>query len=188
MPAISHHHVPSRGTVLKTILRSLPSGQKSYHYNDRGSYSSWVHVEGRSMRWPSFSSLKSSSTGTPGYGEPPRVKISHSNTPKDHLTCKDTMRMTIINRQRHHVSDWVWENIFRRTRHSDGCKCGRTELQAPSTSLVNDPVETQVLYSPTHHLFEITDQNPAGTEIVVMTQSMCSKKIRACYLWQESSL
>lgn len=59
---------------------------KSYHYNDQGSYSSWVHVEGRSMRWPSFSSLKSSSTGTPGYGEPPRVKISHSNTPKDHLT------------------------------------------------------------------------------------------------------
>lgn len=37
------------------------------------------------MRWPSFSSLKSSSTGTPGYGEPPRVKISHSRTPKDHL-------------------------------------------------------------------------------------------------------
>lgn len=180
MPAISHHHVPSRGTVLKTILRSLPSGQKSYHYNDRGSYSSWVHVEGRSMRWPSFSSLKSSSTGTPGYGEPPRVKISHSNTPKDHLTCKDTMRMTIINRQRRHVSDWVWEIIFRRTRHSDGCKCGRTELQAPSTSLVNDPVETHLLYSLTHHLFEITDQNPAGTEIVVMTQSMCSKKIRAC--------
>lgn len=49
------------------------------------SYNSWVQVDGRSIRWPSFRSLKSSSTGTPGYGEPPRVKISHSKTPKDHL-------------------------------------------------------------------------------------------------------
>lgn len=86
----------------KIIIRSpAPSWQKSYHYYNHGSHSSWVHVEGRSMRWPSFSSLKSSSTGTPGYGEPPRVKISHSNTPKDHLTRKDTITMTIINRQRH---------------------------------------------------------------------------------------
>ncbi len=37
------------------------------------------------MRCPSLSSLKSSSTGTPGYGDPPRVKISHSKTPNDHL-------------------------------------------------------------------------------------------------------
>lgn len=37
------------------------------------------------MRWPSFSSLKSSSTGMPGYGEPPSVKISQSRTPKDQL-------------------------------------------------------------------------------------------------------
>lgn len=177
---LSSSYTFKRNTVLKTILRSLPSWEKSCHYNDQGSYSSWVHVEGRSMRWPSFSSLKSSSTGTPGYGEPPRVKISHSNTPKDHLTCKDTIRMTIINRQRCYVSEWVWENIFRRTRHSDGCKCGRTELQAPSTSLVNGPVETQLLYSLTHHLIEIIDQNPAGIEIVIMTQSMCSKKIRVC--------
>lgn len=48
-------------------------------------HSSSVQAEGFSMRWPSFSSLKSSSTGTPGYGDPPRVKISHSRTPKDHL-------------------------------------------------------------------------------------------------------
>lgn len=48
-------------------------------------YSSCVHVEGLSIRWPSFSSLNSSSTGTPGYGEPPRVKISQSSTPNDQL-------------------------------------------------------------------------------------------------------
>ncbi|TNN56317.1 hypothetical protein EYF80_033428 [Liparis tanakae] len=35
--------------------------------------------------------LKSSSTGTPGYGEPPRVKISHSRTPNDHLGPQDNM-------------------------------------------------------------------------------------------------
>lgn len=85
----------------KIIRRSLTP---SWHKLNHGSYSSWVHVEGRSMRWPSFSSLKSSSTGTPGYGEPPRVKISHSNTPKDHLTHKHTVTMSTINRQRHCVS------------------------------------------------------------------------------------
>ena len=46
---------------------------------------SCVQLAGLSMRWPSFSSLKSSSTGMPGYGEPPSVKISQSRTPKDHL-------------------------------------------------------------------------------------------------------
>lgn len=44
-------------------------------------YSSWVQLVGLSIRWPSFSSLKSSSTGIPGYGEPPSVKISHIKTP-----------------------------------------------------------------------------------------------------------
>lgn len=48
-------------------------------------YSSWVQLEGLSIRWPSFSSLKSSSTGIPGYGDPPNVKISHIKTPKDQL-------------------------------------------------------------------------------------------------------
>lgn len=48
-------------------------------------YNSWVEAGGFSMRCPSFSSLNSSSTGTPGYGEPPRVNISHSRTPKDQL-------------------------------------------------------------------------------------------------------
>ncbi|TNN69018.1 hypothetical protein EYF80_020721 [Liparis tanakae] len=37
------------------------------------------HVELR------VSGLNSSSTGTPGYGEPPRVKISQSRTPNDQL-------------------------------------------------------------------------------------------------------
>ena len=50
-----------------------------------GPHRSCVQLAGLSMRWPSFSSLKSSSTGMPGYGEPPRVKISQSRTPKDHL-------------------------------------------------------------------------------------------------------
>lgn len=50
-----------------------------------GTHSSWVQLDGRSMRCPSFSSLNSSSTGMPGYGEPPRVKISHIRIPKDHL-------------------------------------------------------------------------------------------------------
>ena len=44
-----------------------------------------MQLAGLSMRWPSFSSLKSSSTGMPGYGEPPSVKISQSRTPKDQL-------------------------------------------------------------------------------------------------------
>lgn len=48
-------------------------------------YSSCVQFDGLSMRCPSFSSLKSSSTGIPGYGEPPSVNISHINTPNDHL-------------------------------------------------------------------------------------------------------
>lgn len=44
-----------------------------------------MQLAGLSMRWPSFSSLKSSSTGIPGYGEPPSVKISHIKTPNDQL-------------------------------------------------------------------------------------------------------
>lgn len=48
-------------------------------------HSSLVQLLGLSILWPSFSSLKSSSTGMPGYGEPPRVKISHIRIPKDHL-------------------------------------------------------------------------------------------------------
>lgn len=46
------------------------------------------------MRCPSFSSLKSSSTGIPGYGEPPRVKISHISTPNDHLNGDKRRRNT----------------------------------------------------------------------------------------------
>lgn len=49
--------------------------------NKLNTYSSWVQLAGLSIRCPSFSSLKSSSTGIPGYGEPPSVKISHNSTP-----------------------------------------------------------------------------------------------------------
>lgn len=53
-------------------------------------HNSLVQLAGLSMRWPSFSSLKSSSTGIPGYGEPPSVKISHIKTPNDQLEETDT--------------------------------------------------------------------------------------------------
>lgn len=48
-------------------------------------HSSGGQCGGRSIRCPSRSSENSSSTGMPGYGEPPRVKISHSRIPNDHL-------------------------------------------------------------------------------------------------------
>lgn len=55
-----------------------------------GESRAWPHSSGgqfggRSIRCPSRSSENSSSTGMPGYGEPPRVKISHSRIPNDHL-------------------------------------------------------------------------------------------------------
>lgn len=53
---------------------------------------SWVQLAGLSMRCPSFNSLKSSSTGMPGYGEPPRVKISQRRTPKDQLQGREDRR------------------------------------------------------------------------------------------------
>lgn len=49
------------------------------------SHSSGGQFGGRSIRCPSRRSENSSSTGMPGYGEPPRVKISHSRIPNDHL-------------------------------------------------------------------------------------------------------
>lgn len=57
------------------------SGFNPERETKKSTYSSWVQLAGLSIRCPSFSSLNSSSTGIPGYGEPPRVKISHSNTP-----------------------------------------------------------------------------------------------------------
>lgn len=67
-----------RGGVSRVSLCPLPT-------HLAGTHSSWVQLDGRSMRCPSFSSLNSSSTGMPGYGEPPSVKISHIRIPKDHL-------------------------------------------------------------------------------------------------------
>lgn len=86
MPAVPHHHISVQrisesNKPHKYAKENLAKTFQSY----KQTHSSWVHVEGRSIRWPSFSSLNSSSTGTPGYGEPPRVKISQSSTPKDHL-------------------------------------------------------------------------------------------------------
>lgn len=54
---------------------------------------SCVQLAGLSMRWPSFNSLKSSSTGMPGYGEPPSVKISQRRTPKDQLRGNEDRRL-----------------------------------------------------------------------------------------------
>lgn len=51
-----------------------------------------MQLAGLSMRWPSFNSLKSSSTGMPGYGEPPSVKISQRRTPKDQLQGSEDKR------------------------------------------------------------------------------------------------
>lgn len=55
------------------------------HVWEMNTHNSLVQLAGLSMRWPSFSSLNSSSTGIPGYGEPPSVKISHIKTPNDQL-------------------------------------------------------------------------------------------------------
>lgn len=89
VPAVPHHHISKqrmREMERESAHTNIQNNTSTHfvHININ-SHSSWVHVEGRSMRWPSFSSLNSSSTGTPGYGEPPRVKISQSSTPKDHL-------------------------------------------------------------------------------------------------------
>ena len=60
-------------------------GDLGYIKQIEDTYNSLVQLPGLSMRCPSLSNLKSSSTGMPGYGEPPRVKISHISTPNDQL-------------------------------------------------------------------------------------------------------
>lgn len=62
----------------------------------KDSHSSLVQLPGLSMRCPSLSNLKSSSTGMPGYGEPPKVKISHISTPNDQLRTQKTIAMRYI--------------------------------------------------------------------------------------------
>lgn len=70
------------------------SSQTRTDFGDQGrgksTHNSLVQLAGLSMRWPSFSSLNSSSTGIPGYGEPPSVKISHIKTPNDQLEETET--------------------------------------------------------------------------------------------------
>ena len=93
MPALTHHHVAARGAtstkvismISTSIYKTLPGNRGLCGTKELPAYSSCVQLEGLSMRCPSFSSLKSSSTGIPGYGEPPSVKISHISTPNDHL-------------------------------------------------------------------------------------------------------
>lgn len=100
MPALAHHHVATekkhtQKLYLQSTMRQMfnifsfaKHVARSKHLKKGFAYSSCVQLEGLSMRCPSFSSLKSSSTGIPGYGEPPSVKISHISTPNDHLSGK----------------------------------------------------------------------------------------------------
>lgn len=73
-----------RGRIWPQRERGVEQGQPPQY-----THKSWVQFAGLSIRWPSFKSLKSSSTGIPGYGDPPKVKISHSSTPKDQLETKE---------------------------------------------------------------------------------------------------
>lgn len=106
-------------------------------------YSSFVHVEGLSIRWPSFSSLNNSSTGTPGYGEPPRVKISQSKTPNDQLKTRNGC-LGYIFFSLHFKNKFIeWHKIL--THHFGVCISGQTEPQEPSTWQVNDPVRKMLV-------------------------------------------
>lgn len=86
-----HPNSPKQG--LATALAVCGHRGKGEWEEEKGSppstHRSWVQLAGLSIRWPSFKSLKSSSTGIPGYGDPPKVKISHSSTPKDQLETKE---------------------------------------------------------------------------------------------------
>lgn len=82
--------------------RAGPSGPRAARVTDlmeiliearKDSHSSLVQLPGLSMRCPSLSNLKSSSTGMPGYGEPPKVKISHISTPNDQLRGQKIIQM-----------------------------------------------------------------------------------------------
>lgn len=134
-----------------SVTRSVTKESEKYNKNKNMftfrcvmfSYSSCVHVEGLSIRWPSFSSLNSSSTGTPGYGEPPRVKISQSSTPNDQLQPEPDMSIIFcINKCLTHIPPSpnfkVKHSIL--THHFGVCISGQTEPQEPSTSLAIGPV------------------------------------------------
>lgn len=96
----------------------------------QGPHRSCVQLAGLSMRWPSFSSLKSSSTGMPGYGEPPSVKISQRSTPKDQLRGARTVRLTPARAGLACPPPRPQETP---TRRSGACRRGQTGPRVPST-------------------------------------------------------
>lgn len=120
MPAVFHHQVSGKiqldnGIIMWRQHEIIHICIKSYcaqfisAFYLKGPYISWVQAEGLSMRWPSRSNLKSSSTGTPGYGEPPRVKISHRRTPKDHLQQENTQyQNTTQKRNFYQIRALIW--------------------------------------------------------------------------------
>lgn len=110
--------------------------------NTTPTYSSCVQLEGLSIRCPSFRSLKSSSTGIPGYGEPPNVKISHIRTPNDHLRVNErkkhgSFKLTTIREDVRTQRRWT----AGLTRHFGACRLCQTELLVPSTSPAAVPAE-----------------------------------------------
>lgn len=92
-------------------------------------YRSLVQLAGLSMRWPSFRSLKSSSTGIPGYGEPPNVKISHMSTPNDHLI-KYQIHILILTS---FSSCGIFHDFFLNTTQSWSCLVNDTVVCSRST-------------------------------------------------------
>lgn len=113
MPTFPHDHVPVEVQLWVPGLLPIstsPQATSPLHITralvgflppqgmDRGmgeAHRSCVQLAGLSMRWPSFNSLKSSSTGMPGYGEPPSVKISQRRTPKDQLQGNEDRRRPV---------------------------------------------------------------------------------------------
>lgn len=108
VPALTHDHVPGGHSSRPSPTFPAPGPRDWPPPPQRRAHThrSCVQLAGLSMRWPSFSSLKSSSTGMPGYGEPPSVKISQSRTPKDHLwvvggTAASALEQTPLERRAH---------------------------------------------------------------------------------------
>lgn len=143
VPALAHHHVAAKVGKIRTVFLSAlqrPIVNDATEVNGRvPAYSSCVQLEGLSMRCPSFSNLKSSSTGMPGYGEPPSVKISHMRTPNDHLRRDAGESMRLHFNDGRFLSFCSSTHLATLTRHSGVCRFCQTRLQVPSTSLAAVP-------------------------------------------------